>query len=353
MKNINAKIYGAGSIGNHISHAARKLNWNVLLCDIDENALKRTKNDIYPSRYGKWDPKINLALIPEEQKGGFDIIFIGTPPAFHIPIALKCLAEEPKIIIIEKPLSEPFNKDLEKLKRLAREKNIKIVVGYTHAVSKSISLLEDWVSSNNIGEVQTIDISWREHWGGIFKAHPWLSGPSDTYLGNWKEGGGASCEHSHGLHLWVYLSKVFGCGKVNKVSASMKMVEIDGKSYDQLSSINLTTENGMMGRCCLDVITKPALKEAVIQSDLGQISWRIKQDPYRDELEILRSTGADYRYSVEKKRSDDFEVELSYIEGLLRKPDISSPLDLDHAIDVVTILGTAYNSAKLGKELII
>jgi phosphoglycerate dehydrogenase-like enzyme len=29
----NVKILGAGSIGNHLANASRRLGWNVTLCD--------------------------------------------------------------------------------------------------------------------------------------------------------------------------------------------------------------------------------------------------------------------------------------------------------------------------------
>ena len=51
------KIYGAGSIGNHLAHASRNLNWEVDVCDISKDALRRTKDVIYPQRYGKWYKK--------------------------------------------------------------------------------------------------------------------------------------------------------------------------------------------------------------------------------------------------------------------------------------------------------
>ena len=56
------KIYGAGSIGNHLSYACRNKGLDVTVCDIDESALSRMKNDIYPSRYGKWDNEIVLDI---------------------------------------------------------------------------------------------------------------------------------------------------------------------------------------------------------------------------------------------------------------------------------------------------
>ena len=45
---MNVKIFGAGSIGNHLAHASRKIGWDVSICDLDPEALKRTRNEIYP-----------------------------------------------------------------------------------------------------------------------------------------------------------------------------------------------------------------------------------------------------------------------------------------------------------------
>ena len=50
---MKIKIYGAGSIGNHLANASRTLGYSVDICDIDPAALERTKTQIYPSRYGQ------------------------------------------------------------------------------------------------------------------------------------------------------------------------------------------------------------------------------------------------------------------------------------------------------------
>ena len=41
------------------------------------------------------------------------------------------------------------------------------------------------------GKPLFIDVEFREHWEGIFKAHEWLDGPQDSYLGFSQRGGGA------------------------------------------------------------------------------------------------------------------------------------------------------------------
>ena len=40
---MKVKIYGAGSIGNHLAQASRRMGWDVDMCDTDPKALERTK----------------------------------------------------------------------------------------------------------------------------------------------------------------------------------------------------------------------------------------------------------------------------------------------------------------------
>ena len=76
-------IFGSGSIGNHLANASRKFNLSVSNTDISFNALLRMKNKIYPSRYSKWDNKIQLINYKNifKAKKKFDLVIIGTPPA--------------------------------------------------------------------------------------------------------------------------------------------------------------------------------------------------------------------------------------------------------------------------------
>ena len=67
---MKTKILGAGSIGNHLSHAARTLGWSVDLVDPDPAALERTRMQIYPGRYGRWDESIRLFAPDAAPQGG-------------------------------------------------------------------------------------------------------------------------------------------------------------------------------------------------------------------------------------------------------------------------------------------
>lgn len=76
--------------------------------DLDPNALIRTKDQIYPGRYGIWDQSIRLASPAEVARDSFDLIIVGTPPDTHLKVALQQLRDcSPRVMLIEKPLCTP------------------------------------------------------------------------------------------------------------------------------------------------------------------------------------------------------------------------------------------------------
>jgi predicted dehydrogenase len=254
----NVKVFGAGSIGNHLAHASRSLGWNVTLCDVDQAALDRTKQTIYPTRYGKWDEAIKLTLVKNAPRGGYDLIVVGTPPDSHLPLALAALEEKPKAILVEKPLCPPNLEQAQTLQHRVAESGTLAFVGYDHVVGKAAQ--ETLRAGRQLSNIETLDVEFREHWGGIFSAHPWLQGPQDSYLGFWKRGGGASGEHSHAINLWQFLSGGLGKGRITEVSARLDYVQTDMVEYDKLCLLSLTTEEGLIGRVVQDVITSPSRK---------------------------------------------------------------------------------------------
>lgn len=344
----SVKIIGAGSIGNHLANAARSKDWDVTLCDIDPAALDRTRTSIYPSRYGDWDSAIRLSTVAEAPCGEFDWIFIGTPPDVHMALTLDALEEQPKGILIEKPLATPDLAHCQDVFERCGELGVRAFVGYDHAVSRSATRFCDLASK--IADVKTLDVSFREHWQGIFNAHPWLSGPSDTYLGFWTRGGGACGEHSHALNLWQNFSHVIGAGRVNTVSAMMDYVERDGAHYDQLASLNLQTESGFVGRVIQDVVTQPALKWARLQGGDTAIEWQCNAAPYHD---VVRVEGAGPSEEIfDKTRPLDFIQELDHLETVVAN-GAPSPIDLVRGLDSMLVIAAAHMSAQRGCSVVI
>ncbi len=319
------------------------MGWHVTVVDTDPKALERMKNDIYPTRYGKWDDSIELCIAGTEKRGGFDIIMIGTPPHVRTAVALEALKEKPKAIILEKPVSFPFDPKLKTLVSRLKSSRTLAFVGYDHAVAKSIERVADILKSGVIGDALTLDVEFREHWEGIFKAHPWLSGPQDSYLGYWKRGGGASGEHSHALHLALYLSRVAKIGAWKDVRAKFQHVKKGKLDYDAIASFAFDTDKSKTGRVIQDVVTKPTRKWARIQGSNGFVEWVCNGHPSGD---VVRYAGADSVIAeeiIEKKRPDDFHAEMLHLDAVLKKKikPAASPLAFASGVEVLRILERA------------
>ncbi len=343
---MRVKIYGAGSIGNHLAHASRALGWEVSVCDVSARALERMRKEIYPSRYGRWDDQIKLYSNEAAPSDGFDLIMIGTPPDFHIPLALKSLDENPQGLLIEKPLGPPSLPRGNELWRRANASATRVFVGYTHVVGQAARKAEELLASNLLGDVQTLDVAFREHWEGIFKAHPWLKGPEDSYLGYWEAGGGASGEHSHAVNLWQHFAHVLRMGRVKEVSAQLSYVR-EGKAwYDRLCFATLKTEVGLLGRVVQDVVTRPARKFARIQGSKGAVEWVANYNAEGDAVLLVRPGRANDVFLFPKKRPDDFIDELKHVAAHLSANSSDSPIRLERGFDTMFIIAAAHLSQK-------
>lgn len=344
---FSMKVFGAGSIGNHLSNAARTLGWSVDICDIDEGALARTREDIYPARYGSWDEEINLFLVSEAPKKDYDLIFIGTPPDTHIKIALEAIKENPKAILIEKPLCGPDLENLNILITEAAKRGISLFTGYDHVVGKATAFVEDTVEKISAGNVMTLDVEFREFWGGIFNAHPWLAGPWESYLGFWKKGGGSLGEHSHAVNLWQHFSNILGAGRIIEVQAVMDFVKTEKVDYDQVALLNFKTESGMIGRCVQDVVTEPPRKWARIQYANGYIEWECNKEPGVDLVTVKDSSLPEESVQFSKTRPDDFIQELEHIHSVvLSNGKIDSPISIHKGAETMLVIAAAHLAHK-------
>ncbi len=336
------KIFGAGSIGNHLAHASRSLGWAVIMCDVDQAALDRTRDEIYPSRYGAWDKAIELYLVDNAPKERFDVIVVGTPPDSHLPIAEQAIQEHPKALLIEKPLCPPGLEGMEQLYRQAETSPTRLFVGYDHVVGKAAQ--ETLKASQRLKGIETIDVEFREFWGGIFAAHPWLEGPQDTYLGFWKRGGGASGEHSHAINLWQFFAHELNLGRVSEVSALLEYNQTSHVDYDKLCLLHLKTEKGLIGRVVQDVITSPPKKWARIQGTNGYVELTIGIEPGVDQVVSKIDQEEPQIQRITKTRPDDFIWELQHIDSVLQRKENRSPIALERGLETMMVVSAAHLS---------
>ncbi len=346
------RIVGAGSIGNHLAHAARHRGWKVVLTDIDEAALQRARNDIYPGRYGAWDQEIELRNARAAAGDPADVVFIGTPPDSHIPLALETLEKvSPRILLIEKPLGSPDLKGCAELAADAERKGVFCAVGYNHCLGKNTIKAEELLASGKIGQLQTITAHTREHWKGIFNAHPWLSGPSDSYLGFSSRGGGACGEHSHAINIWQHFAHFVGAGRVAELSATLDQVTKDGADYDQAAYITLRTTEGMVGDVVQDVVTFPHEKSVRLQGDKGFIEWHANYTAAGDMVASGDGSGPPEQVMLTKTRPDDFIAEIDHLAGIIDGRISSSAISLQRGLETMMVICAAFQSHAAGRRV--
>jgi predicted dehydrogenase len=194
-------------------------------------------------------------------------------------------------------------------------------------------------------------VEFREHWAGIFKAHPWLRGPEDSYLGYWERGGGASGEHSHAMNLWQHFASLAEGGRVSEVEATLRYCSEGRARYDDVCFLNLRTEKGLVGRVVQDVVTRPASKRARIQGSHALLEWVNDYSPDGDAIIRQFPGQPEQQQMFLKKRPDDFYEEVKHLEFHLKNPSIPSPIRLERGLDTMLVIAAAHLSEQTKRRI--
>lgn len=311
---MKARVFGAGSIGNHITNALKNIDYEIEVVDIDKAALSRMKNEIYPSRYKEWDDSINLLMSPSENY--VDLEVIGTPPDTHSKILLEGLSiNRARKWLVEKPFTYPDLGHINLLKKNLKGLEDRIFVGYNHSVTPPfINFLEEIKLKKNITRIYC---NWLENWGGIFNAHPWLDGPEDSYLGFSKRGGGALMEHSHGLHLLLIVFNHLGL-KIDKTNYCLNR-DIRN-NYDRYVNIAFELKNvseNIIASYTTDVLTKDVSKKIVLEADDEILSVEFGAKNGSCDIFKKISNKGNVEKVYPKNRPDDFKYEIALLNDSL------------------------------------
>ena len=345
------KVIGAGSIGNHLAHGCRTLGMDVTIVDLSSDALHRTRDVIYPTRYGAWEEKIRLSTPTEVEGENFDVVIVGTPPATHLAIATSEMkANPPKLLLIEKPLSHPDAAAVRKFRETAGNSATRVLVGYNQRLKTNTTAFLDAAASLELGALTGLTSHMLESWDGILRAHFWMTSEKDSYLAFTDQGGGALLEHSHALNLFLYFAAELGQGGVTDVEADMEWVSHETGRYDRDTKLQLTLGSGLMGEVRQDLHTWPAKKEAVAVFEKGSLVWSMGDES--DSVTHRDAGGAEIRvWNFPKTRPDDFIGELQHLQDLLNDPSLSSPLDLQNSLDVMDVIFSALESSSSGARV--
>ena len=340
----SVKIYGAGSIGNHYANTYIRRGWNVAIYDTDKKALIRTKKIIYPSRYGKWNDKIEL--LSKDDNKFYDLIVIGTPPSSHYKIAKKQVKKKLcSILHIEKPLTVPSEKIVKSFERLSAKSNIKFICGYNHIFTKCVIEGKKILKRKTIGKINSVSSYNMVHWGVIFKAHPWLKGPHYSYLGFYKKGGGSLCEHSHGLNLLVHFINYLKLGNIKKIKSSIYFYKNKKVNYDYANFINFKTDKNIVSNLIQDVVTSPSIKKMHFQGEKGSMEIILDFKKNLDAI-VLKIKNTEKIIKFKKNRAQDFEGQADFISKELKKRKNSCRTIFNESILTMKLICTAFKLNK-------
>lgn len=342
------KVIGAGSIGNHLAHGCRSVGWEVTIVDLNVEALERTRDIIYPNRYGSWDRNIRLTSPTEVKHETFDVVIVGTPPATHLSIAQEEVADRPpKILLIEKPLSHPNSDDIQAFLAAAAGSNTRILVGYNQRHKPNTHKFLEIARRKSLGKLTGLQSHMLESWDGILKAHFWMKSEKDSYLAFAEQGGGALLEHSHALNLLLYFASELGQGQAKSVQAEIEWIDHDAGRYDRDSRLLITFESGLVGEVRQDLHTWPAKKEAVATFEHGQVLWAMNEG-IDSVVEISQDGSELERWDFPKTRPDDFRGEIEHVQSLLSNPGMNSSIDLAEGLSVMEVALSALESSASG-----
>jgi len=345
---FDVKIVGAGSIGNHLAHACRQMDWNVTIVDVDSDALERTRNLIYPGRYGAWDSKISVAEASEVEGVHFDLVIVGTPPDTHLAVATaEVSSSKPKVMLIEKPLAHPDRDAVTKFLHHVSENTTRVLVGYNQRLKPNTQKFLEAAAEVNLGSLLSLSARMLESWDGILKAHSWLKSETDSYLASTERGGGSLLEHSHALNLFLHFADQLGQGTPESVLAEMVWEKHDFGRYDSSTLLRLRMSSGLDATVHQDVRTWPADKSAEAIFENGRLTWVMGETS--DEVHLMRPSGEPRdSWIFPKTRPDDFLPEIAHVGRVLTGELQDSPISLESGVSVMEVVLAALSSAESG-----
>ena len=222
MANTRIGLIGAGYWGPNLARNFAQMEDAelVAIADLDEERLRSMK-----SRHpGVVTTRVYRDLFSLD----LDAVVIATPPITHYTFARECL-EQGLNVLVEKPLVLR-SRHGEKLVRLARDKNLVLMVGHTFEYNPAVRAIKEIIDSGELGQIYYLDAV-RVNLG-LFQPNinaMWDLAPHDVsiilYLLNQTPlsvscEGGAFVLQKRGIHDIVYMHMKFPDGVLANIRLS-------------------------------------------------------------------------------------------------------------------------------------
>ena len=148
MSKLKAAVIGVGSMGkNHLrTYSEISTIQLAAISDLNETLGNTLSNEFDVKYYKDYKEMIDIEKP--------NIVSICVPTSFHYQIAKYCI--EKKInILLEKPITMNIS-EAEELLKLAKENNIKFLVGHIERYNPAVRKVKEMINKNDLGKIITI-----------------------------------------------------------------------------------------------------------------------------------------------------------------------------------------------------
>lgn len=318
-------VVGCGSIGQRHIKNLKKIGYSdILLFDSNKKLMKETSN------------KLKINYVNSLSIKNIDCTLICTPPNSHIKIAKKAL-ESNSHVFIEKPLSNSLI-GIEKIEKLAKEKKLKVFVGYSFRFEKGLKIIKKLISTNEIGEIFSFDAY--EGWH-LSNWRPWQN-YKKSYTTKKNLGGGIILDGSHELNYLQWLG-----GKIELVYCIYSKIPKIAKNVEGIAEILIKFNSKAIGRIHLDFLNPKYNRHCEILGDKGSIIWSFENKT----IEIRKNN-----YKKIKKIKYGNDTNQMYIDEVKHvikciKENRNEIISLNESINTLKISLSIKKSGEKGKSI--
>ena len=147
MDKLKVAVVGVGSIAQVVHLPILKKNEDVevvAICDVDESKVTPLLDKF---KVPRWYKQVDNLLKTEK----LDIVHICTSNLYHYPMAYLALKKDMNVFL-EKPIALNAT-DAENLDKLARERNLQVLVGMHNRFREDVQILKEFLANDELGEI--------------------------------------------------------------------------------------------------------------------------------------------------------------------------------------------------------
>jgi predicted dehydrogenase len=236
----------------------------IIACDSDPDRLAPMIDELGVQPYSDFEEAL-VATNP-------DLVFICTPPIFHIPKALHSIRAGAHVFV-EKPLSNSFD-GVENLIAQAKEHNSIVQVGYNLHFHEGLKRIRQLIEQDTIGAILWAQAEFGQY---LPDWRPWQD-YRQSYTARKGLGGGIILDASHELD---YITSLLG-KPIELICMAGKVSKLD-VDVEDCATLLLRFPGGVQANIHVDFVQRGYTRSCKLVGTKGTILW----SGHSDEIRLL------------------------------------------------------------------